>query len=67
MAMHDLWPENIEAWRLFHQLATRFVVDLTLGSVVFDRVTQDWSASEVETMTARLGTIYETLVPPKGE
>lgn len=64
-ALEDLWPENAAAWRLFHQLATRFVVDASLGAEVFRTLTAELSVDEIEDLLDRLAIIYDIVMPPK--
>lgn len=59
----DLWPENAEAWRLFHRLGSRFVADTRIAAFVLDRLTADWSDTEVEDVIERLSLLYDVMVP----
>jgi len=65
LAMQDgLRPENVEAWRIFQVLVTRFTVDVGVAGQVFQGLMRDWLPDEVEDMTARLSILYDLLIPP---
>jgi hypothetical protein len=63
----DLWPENADAWRLYHQLVTRFLVDGQLLPVALTRLTADMTLEAFTDALDRLAVIYDVLQPPKAE
>lgn len=64
-ALDALFPENADAWQVFHQIATRFVVDAGLAGAVFQRLTDDCSRDDVEDLVDRLSLIYDIVQPEK--
>ncbi len=62
-ALDDLWPENVEAWRLFQRLASRLVVDAHLGTWAMLRLTARRTPSEAEALLDRLALLYDLLLP----
>lgn len=66
-ALEGLWPENAEAWRIFHVAVTRFTVDLHAGNEALRRLTAHLDETDPEAFSdllARLGLIYDLLYPP---
>lgn len=64
-AVGALWPENIEAWRLFQVAVTRFSVDLHLVGEIVRRLTAHIDdAEDAAAVLTRLSLIYEWLYPP---
>ncbi len=63
----DLWPENADAWRLYHQLCTRFLVDGALLAVALTRLTADLTGDQFTDTLDRLSVIYDVLQPPRSE
>jgi len=63
-ALDGLRPENEQAWRLFHRLGSRFVVDFGVGAEAFKRLTADVPDDEVPDLLQRLALIYDGLYPP---
>lgn len=60
----DLWPENVAAWRLYHQLITRFLVDGQMLGTVFDRLTRELDVESFSDTLDRLAVMYDVLQPP---
>lgn len=64
-ALEDLWPENAEAWRLYHSLVSRFVADLGAGAEALRRATSGVADGEAwAELLERLSLIYDLLCPP---
>lgn len=64
-ALEGLYPENADAWQMFHQIATRFVVDAGLAGAVFRRLTDKADTETVEDLLERLSVIYDLVMPEK--
>jgi hypothetical protein len=64
-ALDDVWPENLDAWRIFQRLASRLVIEAQLGPEVFRRLTEDLDVSAVEDTLERVGVIYDIVLPQK--
>ena len=65
--LDELDAENAEAWSLFRQLCTRFLVDTGSASIALSRLTADLSPSEFSDVTTRLGILYEAYYPRKAQ
>jgi len=63
-AMNDLWPENMAAWTLFHQVACRFSVDFHATPPMLAAVLRECDAEESLELLQRLSVIYDTVYPP---
>jgi hypothetical protein len=63
----DLWEENVDVWRLYHQLVTRFLVDGQLLPVALTRLTAAMDLDAFSDALDRLAVIYDVLQPPKAE
>ncbi len=63
--MNEIWPENLAAWKLFHQIACRFSVDFQATPPVLSAVLRDQDAEESLDLLQRLSVIYDTVYPPK--
>ena len=63
-ASSELWPENLDAWKVFQQLARRLVVDVGLGPEVFRRLTDQLDSTTFENTLDRLNVIYDVVLPP---
>jgi hypothetical protein len=63
-ALDGLMPENASAWRIFHRLASRFLVDTHLTQAIFERLTAGWHEERVLDLAERLELIYSLLCPP---
>jgi hypothetical protein len=64
-ALEGLWPENAEAWRIFHQVVSRFTHDLQAGGEALRRLTAGVTdVDDYEDLLARLALIYDLLYPP---
>ena len=66
-ASANIWPENLDAWRIFQRLASRLVVDARLGPEVFRRLTEEYDGDKVEDVLERLGVIHDIVMPQKSE
>lgn len=64
-AIEDLYPENLEAWRVFQAMGRRFVVDTGLMPDVFRLATKDADSDTVEGLLDRLALIYDIVQPEK--
>jgi hypothetical protein len=63
-AIDGLWPENAHAWRVYHQIVSRFGIDF--GGVtawLLDRVTDGMDPEDAVELVERLALIYDTLNP----
>ena len=67
LAVDSLDGENLRAWRIFHQIALRIVVDTHIAAVVLERVTQGWSAEDMVDLIERLNVIDDVLRPVRRE
>ncbi len=63
-AQAGLRPENAEAWRVYGQIARRFIVDAGLGSHVMTHCLAGRDAEDALDLMDRLALIYDELVPP---
>jgi hypothetical protein len=66
-ALTGLDDENLEAWRLYHTLASRFLVDAQAVGAVFSRLTADQSPEQLADTCERMRVLYDTLQPPRQE
>lgn len=65
-AIEQLAPENAEAWRLFHQIATRFGADLHgIAAVTLERLTAHLDREAFGETVERLAIIYDWVYPPR--
>jgi hypothetical protein len=64
-ALDALWPENADAWRVFHQVVSRFTVEFHLGGEALRRLTGELEADAFEALLERLSLIYDLLYPPR--
>lgn len=63
-ALQALWPENLEAWTLFHRLACRVSADYQMTSPVLAAVLRERDAEESLDLLDRFATIYDLVYPP---
>jgi len=63
-ALGALDDPNARAWRLFHQIAQRFVVDAQIGGEVFRLLTAQDDTESASELLERLAIIYDFLMPP---
>ncbi len=66
-ARDEVWPENLDAWRIFQRMAARVVVETQIGPEVFRRLTEDRTPGEIEDVIDRLAVIHQWLVPAPKE
>jgi hypothetical protein len=66
-AIHGLDDENLEAWRLYHTLASRFLVDAQAVGAVFARLTEGHSPTQLTDTCERMRVLYDALQPPRQE
>lgn len=66
-AQTQLFPENVLAWWLYTQVATRFLVDLHAGGLALQRLTADLSSDEFSETLERLTLLYDVVCPVKAE
>lgn len=59
-AIAPLWRCNQEVVAIYQQIAAQFVVDLHVGSVVFERLTQGCGQDETRTLLDQLALIHAT-------
>lgn len=64
-AVEDLSAENLDAWRLFQALSTRFLVETHAVSVALARLTADLDADDLSDVLTRLAVLYEAYYPPR--
>ena len=66
-ALHELHddPENAKAWRLFHQIVTRFSMDTNSVAVVLERLTKELDADDLMELMARFSVFYDAVCPPQ--
>lgn len=64
-SLESLDAENLVAWRLYHRIATRVVIDAGLGPAVFAASTRDLEPDAVDALVQRVGLIHDILQPPK--
>lgn len=62
--MEGLDADNARAWRLFHQLFQRFLVDTQSVGGAFLRLTADLDVDDFEDVMRRLSLIYHIKFPP---
>lgn len=67
IAQAQLFPENVTAWWLYTQVATRFLVDLHAGGLALERLTADQSSEEFSDLLERLTLLYDVVCPVKTE
>jgi hypothetical protein len=63
-ALEGLWPENADAWRMFHRVVTRFAVDMHAGAEIMRRLAVDIDADDFGDLVDRFSLIYDLLYPP---
>jgi hypothetical protein len=63
-AVEELSPENADAWRMFHRVATRIGADLHMADLILNRLTSDLDAEAFGDLADRLGIIYDAIYPP---
>lgn len=61
--MDGLDEPNVEAWRLFQRMATRFAGDAQLVPELWRFHTQDLPEADYDTLFDRLSLIYDLVVP----
>lgn len=66
-ARDEVWPENLDAWRIWQRLASRVVTELELGPETFRRLTEDRSPDDVSALLERMAVIHEWVVPRRKE
>lgn len=59
--------ENRQAWAVWQEIGTRFVVDFGLGAWALDAAIETHGVSDRGDLLERLSIIYEVMVPPRQE
>jgi hypothetical protein len=63
-ARDDLWPENAEAWNLFHRVCSRFTNEFQMVPVLVQKVIADLEPEDAIELAERRTLIYDTVGPP---
>jgi hypothetical protein len=66
-AISGLDDENLAAWRLYHTIASRFLVDAQAVGAVFARLTADQPPAQLTDTCERMRVLYDALQPPRQE
>jgi hypothetical protein len=61
--LDGLWPENAEAWHVYHLLCGRTVRDVQLEGWLLERWTAEWETDRVVSLLERLDLIAGVLSP----
>jgi hypothetical protein len=62
-----LWPENVEAWRAFQSVTSRWLWDCHAVGHAWATLAEDLSSDDRIDLLERLGLIYDVLYPPPPE
>lgn len=61
----ELDADNQAAWRVFHQVGTRFCIETRSTGAVLRKVADELTADEFGELVARLSVIYEAFYPKR--
>lgn len=61
-----MWPENLDAWEVWGQMASPVAVQFQLGAWLLEALTPGCGADERVDLVRRLDIIYDALKPADG-